>query len=132
MKSSAHAALASLKHKFQAKILEVGTLKRMVSEFQLASGFTEVRHQVQLERLNTRIEQLKSYSPAAVIALQAELNDSISYVQKLKADRATLQGQLRDSKSSVENWKSLTAILCLIGVVIGSLSTLAYNVSTLV
>ena len=124
-KSTAAQALASLQYKFQAKIREVGQLKK-----QLAEGNNE---NVEIQRLRLRVDTLN-----AELA-KADQDRNMSEFTLAQADAAynrlqshirDVDGVLADLRDSVGNWKSLSATLCVVGIAIGTLGTLAYIAQT--
>lgn len=96
-KSSAAQALASLSHKFQAKIKEVGQLKALLNSYDKEAAASVAKS-------------------LYVKSLQAEIS-------RLKFDNAAALG---DAKSSVSNWKSFSGITFALGTGIGALAVLAY------
>jgi predicted short-subunit dehydrogenase-like oxidoreductase (DUF2520 family) len=125
MKSTASAALASLKHKFQAKIVEVGKLKRETARLTQLVG---AQAMLSPSAFRGQSEQLAAQLRANT-ALEAELaaQDAVLTRQVTRAN--TAENLLRHSKSSVENWKSLAVVLCIVGVVLGGLSQYAYSLN---
>jgi hypothetical protein len=126
MKSSANAALASLKHKFNAKILEVGKLKNEVKalKFGEASGKGTDGAKLlaqQSQQLNSQLRTIRE--------LQVELNAQDAVLTKTVRRANSAEALLRDAKSSVENWKSLAVVLCIVGVTLGGLSHYAYSLN---
>jgi hypothetical protein len=128
MKSSANAALASLKHKFNAKILEVGKLKNELKAERLGQAYGKGTDGSRLLADQTKQLQTQRYT----------LLQLTSQVAKLQAARDkyciranSAERLLRDAKSSVENWKSLAVVLCVVGVTLGGLAQYAYSLNVL-
>lgn len=138
-KSTAVAALASLSYKFQSKIREVGKLKselKLVTE-RAATGIAEAETvkalQNELARLRLRNDtvsnELLESEKAAKLA-EFNVQYTLGAYSKLQAHVQDVDGVLADLRDSVGNWKSLSAVLCVVGIAIGSLGTLAYIAQT--
>lgn len=126
MKSSANAALASLKHKFNAKILEVGKLKNEVKALRFGEAYGKGTDGSRL--LARQSEQL-----AAQLRTIQSLDSALAELQSAR-DKHCIRANsaerlLSDSKSAVENFKSLAVVLCIVGVVLGGLSHYAYGLN---
>lgn len=120
-KSTVAQALASLQYKFQAKIREVGALKKLLSEGNNAN--------LEVQRLRLRNDNLSNE------LLKVERQLKVSEFNLAQADGAysRLQSHIRDVdgvtkelKSEVSNWKSLAVVLFVVGVAVGTLGTLGY------
>lgn len=126
MKSTASAALASVKHKFQSKIIEVGKLKRdMAKQKALFTDAEEARERVVVS-LRKELAQANLYSPTESIKLRAQLAESLRQFDKAYVVACNTERALADAQGSAENWKSMAVVLCIVGVVLGGLSHYAY------
>lgn len=138
-KSTAAAALASLQHKFQVKIREVGSLKacikRLTSDLAEGVAQSEVVQKVQTElnRQRLRAETL------ATELLKSDKSLSLMEARALSAEKAyarltghvkDLDGRQRDLKADVSSWKSFVATGTVLGVAVGVLGTVAYFAQT--
>lgn len=131
-KSTVVNALASLQFKFQAKIREVGHLKKQLTEARKATAL-EVGYTEEVIRLN---------------AINSALSDDLMTLQKdlrlaeFQFDRATgaytrlaahvkdVEGYNNSLKGDVNNWKGFSVITFVLGVAVGTLSVLAYIAQT--
>lgn len=124
-KSTAYAALASLQHKFQAKIREVGQLKKQISEGNNTN--------VEIQRLRLRNENLVNDLTRTEKALNlSEFTASQAHTayNRLQAHIRDTDGVLVELRGSVSNWKSLSGVLFVVGLSVGVLSALAYVAQT--
>lgn len=134
-KSTAAAALSSLSHKYRNKIREVGKLKAEL-KFVTARAASGIAESETVEALSIEIDRLRLRNDTVandLMKTQKALKLSeFNYDQRLAAF-ARVQAHLKDVdgvqadlRSSLSNWKSLSAILFVVGLGIGVLSTLAY------
>jgi len=128
MKSSANAALASLKHKFNAKILEVGKLKNELKAERLGQAYGKGTDGSRL--LADQTVQLRAQR-SAIATLESSLAAQLGRTDRANIRANSAERLLRDAKSSVENWKSLAVVLCIVGVTLGGLSHYAYSLNVL-
>lgn len=124
-KSTVHAALASLQFKFQAKIREVGQLKKQISEGNNAN--------VEIQRLHLRngnlvIELLKSDKALRLTEVRATSAEQ-AYT-RLTGHVRDIEGRQKDLKAEVSSWKGFVVIGTILGVAVGALSALAYVAQT--
>lgn len=124
-KSTVHAALASLQFKFQAKIREVGKLKKQISEGNNAN--------VEIQRLHLRngnlvIELLKSDKALRLTEVRATSAEQ-AYT-RLTGHVRDIEGRQKDLKAEVSSWKGFVVIGTILGVAVGALSALAYVAQT--
>lgn len=125
-KSTVAKALASLQFKFQAKIREVGALKKQISEGNNAN--------VEIQRLRLRNDNLTAELEASDKALkfvEFELGQAKSAFKRIGNHAEDLGAQLGAARSEVKNWKSLAAVLFVVGVAVGGLGYMAYIAQTL-
>jgi hypothetical protein len=128
MKSTAPAALASLKHKFNAKILEVGKLKNEVKALRFGEMYGKGTDGSRL--LADQTVQL-STQRIAIATLESSLAAQLGRTDRANIRANSAERLLRDAKSSVENWKSLAVVLCIVGVTLGGLAQYAYSLNML-
>lgn len=128
MKSTATAALASLKHKFNAKILEVGKLKNELKAERLGQQYGKSTEGGQLlARQSTQIAaQLRS-----IQSLELGLAEMSAARDKHCIRANSAERRLSDAKSTAENYRSLACILFVVGLGIGGLSYMAYIAQTI-
>lgn len=125
-KSTVAKALASLQFKFQAKIREVGALKKQISEGNNAN--------VEIQRLRLRNDNLTAELEASDKALkfaEFELAQAQSAYKRIGNHAEDLGAQLGAVRSEVKNWKSLAGVLFVVGVAVGGLGYMAYLANTL-
>ena len=120
-KSTAAQALASLQYKFQAKIREVGSLKKLLSEGNNAN--LEVQR-LRLRNDNLSNELLKTerqlkLAEFEVVQVQGAYSRLTSHVRDV-------DGVTKELKSEVSNWKSLAVVLFVVGAAVGALGALGY------
>lgn len=124
-KSTAAQALASLSFKFQAKIREVGQLKKQISEGNNAN--------VEIRRLRLRLDTdaaafdrlTNTLRLVELRAIQAE-----QAYKRLSNHTNEQEGHAIALRSDVSNWKSMAAVLFVVGAAVGVLSALAYVAQT--
>lgn len=124
-KSTAAKALASMSHKFQAKIREVGQLKKQISEGNNAN--------VEIQRLRLRTESdavafdrlTNTLRLTELRAIQAE-----QAYKRLGTFADEQEGHAIALRSDVSNWKPMAAVLFVVGAAVGVLSALAYVAQT--
>lgn len=124
-KSTVHAALASLQFKFQAKIREVGKLKKQLTEGNNAN--------LEVQRLRLRNDNLSNdllKTERQLKLAEFEVAQVQGAYSRLTSHIRDVDGVLADLRDSVGNWKSLSATLCVVGIAIGTLGTLAYIAQT--
>ena len=113
-KSSTAQALASLSHKFRAKIKEVGQLKAVLASYDKEAAASVVET-LYVKSLEAKIARMHSD-----YALLAKHSNKVSLAAQNNA------AALGDAKSSVSNWKSFSGITFALGLGIGALAVLAY------
>lgn len=147
-KSTVNAALASLQHKFQAKIREVGALRRKLAELtansttpdedanralyedeRLQKQVLAKDAQVRIRGLNSDIDdlldRLKTATSAGDLARFALAQSEAAY-RRLSAHVQDVDGVVGTLKSDVSNWRSFSAVMFVIGVAVGGLGYMAY------
>lgn len=147
-KSTVTAALASLQHKYRAKIKEVGSLRRILAE--LTTNSTTPDEDTNRKLYDTERAKKQQFAGKAATALseirilQQKVVDAeeLSLKFSFKAQDAIRRGELletqlenryaeiRNLKDAVSNWKSLSVILFITGAAIGGLSYMAYIAQT--
>lgn len=119
--STAHKALASLQHKFQTKIREVGALKKLISEGNNAD--IEVQR---LRAINAELtdDLLASDKELKLSQFAAQYADGA--YKRLQAHVKDIEGLLKDAKESASSLKGFTVIAFVLGASVGVLGALAY------
>lgn len=127
-KSTAHLALAALTRKYRAKIVEVGQLKN-----QLKADAAQNPILLKTQAALVSADELSNahYENAVALAkvnktLRAEREDALQIYRRLLARHNETWGKYLAAKGSVENWKSLSVVLTIVGVIGGALSMHAY------
>lgn len=120
-KSTVAQALASLQYKFQAKIREVGALKKLLSEGNNAN--LEVRR-LRLRNDNLSNDLLKTERQLKLAEFEvAQVQGAYS---RLTSHVRDVDGVVKELKSDISNWKSLAVVLFVVGVAVGTLGALGY------
>lgn len=124
-KSTVAQALASLQFKFQAKIREVGQLKKLISEGNNAD--------VEVRRLRLQLDNLSHdllTTERALNLAEFETGQAVSAFRRLTKHTNEQEGHAAALRSDVSNWKSMAAVLFFVGTAVGVLSALAYVAQT--
>lgn len=113
-KSSTAQALASLSHKFRAKIKEVGQLKALLASYdkEAAASVAESMYVKSLQ--------------ATIRSLEFDNAQILKHSNKVSLAAQNNAAALGDAKASVSNWKSFSGVTFALGAGIGALSVLAY------
>lgn len=147
-KSTVNAALASLQHRFQAKIREVGALRRKLYELTANSTtpdedanralYEDERGQKQAlaKDAQSRIRALNDVNDVLIAKVKQatvdgdlarfELAQSEAAYRRLTKHLQDVDGVVSTLKSDVSNWRSFSAVMFVVGVAVGGLGYMAY------
>lgn len=134
-KSTAAQALASLSYKFQAKIREVGALKAQIKRITANAAEGIAKDEV-VAKLTTEIQRLRLRNATlgvdchtldkALNLSEFELAQAAAAYGRLQSHTRDVDGVLKELRGDVSNWKSLAAVLFVVGVAVGTLGALGY------
>lgn len=138
-KSTAAAALASLSHKFRAKIREVGSLKAQlkaqadrfsegVAEAQVVKALTLEVNRLRLRNDNLSNDLIKS--DKALKLAEFEVTQAAAAYGRLQSHTRDVDGVLKELRGDVASWKSFTVVAVVLGAAVGALGMLSYIVQT--
>lgn len=138
-KSTAAAALASLSHKFQIKIREVGSLKAQIKRL-VANEAEGIAKDESVRLLSNEISRLRlrndnlandlMKSESKLKLAEFELTQAAGAYGRLQSHTRDVDGVLKELRGEVSNWKSMSVVLAVLGVVVGGLASLAYITQT--
>lgn len=134
-KSTAAAALASLSHKYHAKIREVGSLKAFIKRATQneAEGIAKdeaVRKLAnEIKRLQLRNDNLSNellQTEKSLRMHEFDAGQARAAYTRVQAHTRDVDVAVKALKGDVANWKSLAVVLFVVGVAVGTLGALGY------